>query len=167
MDSSSANELAKLTYPVPHIKINCEEEAGGGGDNEDLSRLMSGIAFPCDLQSDSSHVKKSPNGGSPKSSTNRCRKCKRPDCTGVCSYSDHSDCDFAVKCEWLALSMIWCVCWINQYLSGSLSVAFPMSNLLNQMVTKSKTESQCHAVFLPTNHGETTATNTKREVTTH
>lgn len=68
----SMTELAKLTYSsvVP--------KGSGESDNGDVERLMNGVAFPCDLE-DVQGPRISP-------TKQRCKKCKKLDCVGVCEF---------------------------------------------------------------------------------
>lgn len=65
----SMTELAKLTYSsvVP-------KGSGADSDNGDVERLMNGVAFPCDQGARISPTKQ------------RCKKCKKLDCVGVCEF---------------------------------------------------------------------------------
>lgn len=70
MDSNTVTELVKLSYTVPK-----ESNEKSNVYDEDFIRLMGGVAFPIDDVIDNA----------PKCSPQqKCKKCKSPDCNGVC-----------------------------------------------------------------------------------
>lgn len=70
----SMTELAKLTYS----SVVVPKGSGADSDNGDVERLMNGVAFPCDLE-DAPGARISP-------TKQRCKKCKKLDCVGVCEF---------------------------------------------------------------------------------